>query len=76
MCGFSELPWLILSNCQNPVKAETLALTGFWQFDLGIKQLNGNFQTIKIHTLFDITYMFKKTALYARYITQCCFFEQ
>lgn len=33
VCKFSELPQLILSNCQKPVKAGTLALTGFQQFD-------------------------------------------
>jgi len=41
VCKSSELPWLILSNCQKLVKAETLTLTGFWQFDLGDQAVDG-----------------------------------
>lgn len=43
VCKFSDLPLSILSNCQKPVKAETLALTGFWQFDLDSQAGQGDF---------------------------------
>lgn len=46
VCKFSDLPLLILSNCQKPVKAETLALTGIWQFDLDSQAGQGDSSSV------------------------------
>lgn len=43
VCKFSGLLWLILSNCQKPIKDEILSLDGFWQFDFGNQAVEWKF---------------------------------